>query len=245
MILCLDCGNSRLKWGVRDGSGWRASGALLLVDIAQVAQKLPTDCSPASIIGCNVAGDERACQIEAQIETALDRRIEWINATDEQCGVVNGYENPASLGADRWAALIAARAMQPGAAVVVLAGTATTIDVLDANGRHQGGVILPGISLMASALAANTAQLPQASGRYRDLPQNTHDAIVSGAIQATLGAIQRMFALLPSQKETICLLSGGAAAVLQPYLAAPCRRVDTLVLDGLACIAVTPRSDPA
>ena len=241
MILCLDCGNSRLKWGLRDADGWRATGALPLMDIAQLAQQLPMDCNQASIVGCNVAGIDRAREIEA----ALNRKVEWIKSLATQCGVINGYDEPASLGVDRWAALIAARALNRGAALVVMSGTATTIDVLDADGRHQGGVILPGIMLMTSSLKLGTAQLPHASGEYQPLPHNTHDAIISGAMQATLGAIQRMFAQLPSQEATGCLLSGGRAETLQAHLDIPCRRVDTLVLDGLARIATTPGFDPA
>jgi type III pantothenate kinase len=245
MILCLDCGNSRLKWGLRDGSDWRISGALLNGDIAQLATQLPKDCVPQAVIGCNVAGSERASQTEVQIESALNRKVEWITVTTEQCGVTNGYENPATLGADRWAALIAARALHQGAVLVVLAGTATTIDVLDKEGCHLGGLILPGVTLMARALAAGTAQLPQASGYYKQWPRNTHDAIVSGAIQATLGAVQRMAALLPAPQDAVCILSGGAAEVLQAHLDILCRRIDTLVLDGLVCIAATRRFDPA
>jgi type III pantothenate kinase len=244
MILCLDCGNSRLKWGLRKGSDWLASGVLAHTEITQLAQLLPAGCAPQLVIGCNVAA---AARIE-QIETALGLPIDWITAKDAQCGVVNGYEVPASLGADRWAALIGARALHRGAALVVLAGTATTIDVLDAGGRHQGGLILPGIDLMTSALAAGTAQLPLASGEYREfylVPRNTHDAIVSGAIQATLGAIQRMYAVLPLGQEAVCLLAGGAADVLQARLDVPYRRIDHLVLEGLACIAVAQSSDPA
>lgn len=244
MIICLDCGNSRLKWGLHKDGGWLATGACAHAGIAQLAASLPAGCTPTQAIGCNVAGAERAGQIEA----ALGLTIDWITAKDAQCGVINGYEAPASLGADRWAALIGARALQCGAALVVLAGTATTIDVIDADGRHQGGLILPGINLMTSALATGTARLPLARGENHEfhfVPRNTQDAIVSGAIQATLGAIQRMYTVLPSGQKAVCLLAGGAADVLQAHLDVPHRRIDLLVLEGLARIAVAQPSDPA
>ncbi|MFY9328797.1 MAG: type III pantothenate kinase [Georgfuchsia sp.] len=241
MILCLDCGNSRLKWGLHNDGGWLASGALLHAEIARLAEQLPVDCMPQDVLGCNVAGIARAGQIEA----ALCRPVNWITAKDVQCGVINGYDTPASFGADRWAALIGAHALHSGPALVVLAGTATTIDVLDADGRHQGGLILPGINLMASLLATGTAGLPQACGDYRLLPCNTHDAIISGAIQATLGAIERMFRAIPSGTNTVCLLSGGAAEALQAHLGMPCRRIDHLVMEGLVCIAAGQSSNPA
>ena len=244
MILCLDCGNSRLKWGLRKDGDWFSNGACAHAEIGQLAGKLTAACSLQKAIGCNVAGTERAGQIEA----ALGLTIDWITAKSAQCSVVNGYEVPASLGADRWAALIGARALHRGAALVVLAGTATTIDVLDAGGRHQGGLILPGIDLMTGVLAAGTALLPLVSAEYRKfylVPRNTQDAIVSGAIHATLGAIQRMYAVLPAWQKAVCLLAGGAADVLQVHLDVPYRRIDHLVLEGLASIAAAQPSDPA
>jgi type III pantothenate kinase len=85
---------------------------------------------------------------------------------------------------------------------------------------------------MRASLAGNTADLPHAAGHYRARPTNTDDAIVSGAIDATLGAIERLHATLGD--DALCLLSGGAAAELAPHMNLPCRRVDNLVLEGLA-----------
>lgn len=233
MILCLDCGNTRLKWGLRDNGNWAAHGALAHDEIAQIGSRLPAGAVPQTLVGCNVAGVERAAQIEA----ALGMPVRWIAAQPEQCGVINGYDNPQSLGADRWAALVGAHTLHPRAALVVLAGTATTVDVLHADGRFEGGLILPGLGMMADALASSTAQLPRTPGEYRLLPRNTRDAIASGAIHATLGAIERMFARLSSDRSAVCLLAGGAADALQPHLDLPTHRIDALVLEGLASIA--------
>jgi len=104
-----------------------------------------------------------------------------------------------------------------------MAGTATTIDALNANGLFRGGLILPGLSLMRAALARNTADLPHAAGHYRPHPTNTDDAIVSGAIHATLGAIERMRSTL--DEDALCLLSGGAAAELAPHFGVPHRLI--------------------
>jgi type III pantothenate kinase len=136
-------------------------------------------------------------------------------------------------------ALIAARQQHSGAALVVLAGTATTIDQLDASGRFCGGVILPGLDLMQRALARHTADLPLARGQFCATPTNTDDAIVSGARQATLGAIERLAAPLcrPASADFCCLLSGGAAPQLAPHLDVPLRCIDNLVLEGLAVVA--------
>ena len=229
MILCLDAGNSRLKCGLHDGSGWRMQGALNYDAFDDLVAELPQ--RPARIVACNVAGEAIRRRIDA-LAGNLAVPLDWLTSSAAACGVTNGYDTPAQLGADRWAALIAARALHAGPSVVVMAGTATTIDALDADGRFRGGVILPGLSLMRAALARNTADLPDAAGHYRPQPTNTDDAIVSGAIHATLGAVERLRATL--DRDALCLFSGGAAGELAPHLNPPCRLIDNLVLEGLA-----------
>lgn len=236
MILCLDAGNTRLKWGVHDGNAWRAQGACAHADCVGLVAALPAGIE--RILACNVAGGEIATRIAALAAT-LGVPLEWFRSTAACCGVTNGYDNPALLGADRWAALVGARGLHAGNALVVMAGTATTIDVLTADGHFRGGLILPGLELMQKALARNTAGLPEARGTYRDIPTNTDDAIASGTLQATLGAIERMHKALcrPASADFLCLLSGGAAEALAPHLDLPLLRVDNLVLEGLARVA--------
>jgi type III pantothenate kinase len=178
--------------------------------------------------------------VEAQLEAfakTLGVSLSQVRSQVRQCGVTNGYESPAQLGADRWSALIGARGLHSGASVVVNAGTATTIDVLDPDGSFRGGLIMPGLELMRASLARNTAGLPLAQGSFRELPRNTDDAIVSGCINATLGAIERMFQKIENAPEPLCLLSGGASESLAGALAIPHRVVPILVLEGLARIA--------
>ncbi len=233
MLLCLDAGNTRLKFGLREGAEWHAQGALEYASFNVLEKRLPA--APTHIVACNVAGEPARQRIEA-LAASLKVRLDWLQSSAVACGVSNGYDMPQQLGADRWAALIGTRSLQPGACLVVLAGTATTIDSLDDQGRFRGGLILPGLALMRSALARNTADLPQARGHFRALATNTDDAIVSGALHATLGAIERVRASLGS--DVPCLLSGGAAAELVKHLARPYRVIDNLVLEGLARYAL-------
>lgn len=231
MILCLDCGNSRLKWGLRRAGSWTGTGALPLA----TPGPLP-DLEADRILACNVAGSVGLRLIET-LASRTGVRVEWVASLASQCGVTNGYDQPAQLGADRWAALIGARALHRGPALVVMSGTATTVDVLDREGRFRGGLILPGLALMQEALATRAADLPAVSGEYRELPRNTFDAIASGCLQATAGAIERLFRPFAGEADALCLLSGGAAPTLVPHLALPLRTVDNLVLEGLARIA--------
>jgi len=228
-ILCLDCGNTRLKWGLRDGGDWTGQGALSLAALEGL------NVAADRVVACNVAGDRGRAAIDA-LGARLGIAVAWVKSRSRQCGVSNGYEHPEQLGADRWAALIGARALHPGPALVVMSGTATTVDLLDGDGNFQGGLILPGLALMRESLAAGAADLPAAAGEWRERPSNTFDAIASGAVEATAGAMERMFRRLAGP-DALCLLSGGAAPALAPRLGIPHRTVDNLVLEGLARIA--------
>ena len=237
MILAIDCGNSRLKWGVHDGAKWLAQGALAYADLAGFGDVLRQQPRAARAVVANVAGAEVGERVGAVLAGLTFEQIR-VSAAAEQCGVRNRYDHPEQLGADRWAALIGARHLHRGACLVVCAGTATTADVLDAEGAFQGGLIFPGLDLMLLSLARHTAQLPLAEGQFSGLPRNTADAIVSGCLHAQLGAIERMFAQVAADPDAACLVSGGAAARFFGLLRMPKRQVDNLVLEGLARIGL-------
>ncbi len=231
-MIAIDAGNTRIKWGVHDGSAWVAQGALPTGEAASLSEVSAGWPKAARIVACNVAG----ATVEAAISTSLATRFSpllWLRSSNGVCGVRNGYEQPDRLGADRWAALIGARGQLSTACLVVCAGTATTVDWLDASGEFRGGLILPGVDLMRASLARNTAQLPLADGNFRCEPRNTMDAIVSGCLHAQIGAIERMFAKLATEPGAVCLLTGGAAQSIVPLLSIPFQLTENLILDGL------------
>lgn len=236
-----DLGNTRLKWGVgRLAAGrieWLARGALGYDEIAELPVRLAA-AGDADVLACSVTDAARDAAFAALLHDAR-RRLRWFRPGAEFAGLRNGYRDPAQLGADRWAALVGAWLGTRGSALLVGAGTATTIDVLRADGEggatFVGGVILPGVSLMADALAAGTARLPRSEAGSQvslsRLPDNTAEAIAAGTLHAQVGAIERLRRSLPPGAP--CLLSGGAGGVLLPHLAPPVRLVDDLVLEGL------------
>ncbi|MBP5985559.1 MAG: type III pantothenate kinase [Azonexus sp.] len=240
MIICLDSGNTRIKWGVHDGVQWLVQGALAQADVNQLGGVLATASpKPERIVLANVAGPDAGDRIREQLSAWLSVLSE-VRSSSRCCGVTNLYSKPESLGVDRWCALIGARSLVQGAAVVVMAGTATTIDTIDADGQFLGGVILPGFELMAGSLARGTAALPMASGEYSIHPRCTDDAIVSGLIEAQAGAIERIFSRLNSRGGD-CLLSGGHAEQLAHLLVIPHRIAHNLPLEGLKQIAFEKR----
>ncbi len=244
MILVIDAGNSRMKWGLAGPHGWHALGVVPNSEIGTLAlrdwQNLPR---PARALGVNVAGEAARVRVEAQL-ARFRVAPEWLTATQAAGGVVNSYHRPEQLGADRWASLIAARNRivsrdaDAAAAVVVNAGTAVTIDALDGDGIFRGGVIMPGLRLMLRALADNTNALRVAPGEYRDFPTSTPDALYSGAMQAVCGAIELMRWRLSPDVTVKCFLAGGAASEIAPHLTAPVEVVDNLVLEGVLALAL-------
>ncbi|MGC2519567.1 MAG: type III pantothenate kinase [Burkholderiales bacterium] len=234
MILAIDCGNTRLKWGVHDGDVWRDSGSVPIANIARLGAAWKKMAAPEKIVVSNVAGDAARRRLDGVLSRWPVAPIR-VTPKRRQCGVTNNYKEPARLGADRWAALIGARALVRGPCLVVTAGTATTADILKRNGTFAGGVIFPGFDLMKRSLARNTARLPLADGHFAAQPRSTADAIETGCLLAQAGAVERMFATLGP--GAVCVLSGGAAARLAPHLRIAVRLVDNLVLEGLVRIA--------
>ncbi len=236
-LLLIDAGNSRVKWALVKGQQWLQQGIVENAQMAELRNTFSALSPPQKIIASNVAGQPIAQQLRAAC-AAWTVPIEFIAAKNQQCGVRNTYQHAEQLGSDRWAALIAARQQQRMASLVVNCGTATTVDALSAAGEFLGGLILPGLDMMRRSLTIDTAQLPKAEGQWQPFPRNTADAIVSGAVQATVGAIHLQFAALASQGEARCILSGGAADQIQPHLQIPLERDDYLVLRGLQIIGM-------
>ncbi len=237
-MLLLDVGNSRCKWVRTENGVCTHHGVTDNTEWPELQQNLAALPAPARVIVSNVAGEA----LEQRLRTLCAQwgaPVEFVVACAEQCGVVNGYEEPTRLGCDRWVALIAAWRRMGRACLVVNCGTATTVDALSDKGEFLGGLILPGITLMQQSLVRNAAQLREAEGHLQDFPRNTADAIHSGVIRATLGAIEQQYALLDAAETAVCVLSGGAAGQIQGDLGMPVQRVDNLVLEGLQIIGET------
>jgi type III pantothenate kinase len=236
MMLLLDIGNSRIKWALVEDGRQVHLGAFDNSALLSLQPEFAHKPVPSRILVSNVAGEAVAARVR-ELGAAWARPVEFVHAKPEQCGVRNSYAQPQSLGSDRWAALIAAWHAVRGACLVVTCGTATTVDALSAQGEFLGGLILPGIDMMQRSLAVGTAQLEATGGALINFPLNTADAIHSGVIKATLGAIESQFLLLrSSQAGARCVLSGGAAAKVLPHLSMPFDQVENLVLRGLQII---------
>lgn len=235
MLLAIDAGNSFIKWGYHDGRDWvshqRASLAAFCADPLHYLDRHPTQ-----VVISNVAG--KAFQ-ETVVRVFPSSILYWVKAEARACGVSNQYDTPAQLGSDRWAALIAARAITSAPCLVVSIGTALTVDMLAENGAFLGGLIAPGPQLMREALAHGTHAIQPPVGRFVPFPTNTADAVQTGVIYALLGTIERAATTFEAKQgaSVACILTGGAANLIAPYLNRPYQLVDNLVLEGLLVMA--------
>ena len=239
MILAIDAGNTLVKWGLHDGRNWQSIGSVAHLELVSVAKIWRSFEPPESIVISNVAGEKIRSELSVLV-SHLHREPHWIVAKDEECSVINGYRHPAQLGSDRWASLIAARAMYGGSCLVVSVGTAMTVDALSGEGKFLGGIIVPGPQLMVDALTGRTAGIRLRTGaKFQQLPDNTADAVYSGSRQALAGAIEQIRGIMMEMQleEPLCILSGGGAAEIEPLLRMPYRVVENLVLEGLIRIA--------
>jgi type III pantothenate kinase len=238
-ILAIDAGNSRIKWGVHEKGAWLVQGWVKTAQPARLARAWAGLGAPDVVLAANVAGARTARTLSAAAR-GFKRRIRFVKSAASQCGVRSAYANPAQLGPDRWAALIAARHLHRGPCAVVGVGTTMTVDALSADGVFLGGMIVPGAELMRGALAGGTARLRPRGGKFAFFPARTADAIESGVINALAGAVERMLSYMheAGQAEPLTLVSGGAARLVAPQLNGTVEVVDNLVLEGLIRIAL-------
>jgi type III pantothenate kinase len=275
-VLLLDSGNSRLKWALAREPYTRAApfvarGVLELSAVRRssraLAQVLRAGTADAGAItdaalriyACNVAG----AQVERQVRAAARRAglpaPLFVRSAAAAGGVRNGYAEAWRLGADRWAALIGAHHEYPGQALCLVGiGSALTIDLLTAQGRHLGGSIIPGPQMMIESLLRNTAGIrrraalpapllrrslvatpagqPRADALFA---QDTRAALLAGARHACAALIERAAADGRARlgRSVRLIIGGGAAESITPLVHPACRRDDDLVLRGLAVLA--------
>ncbi len=249
MIIVADIGNSFLKMARFDGrhlsnhvrvrhrdlldSDWQAAldeGASLPSDGAFVA---------------SVADQGVDQMFEAWLLSRGHQRPRYLASTEAACGVRNAYAQPAKLGVDRWCALIGARAQHQGPLCVVDAGTALTVDWLDADGLHRGGMIMPGPNLQAESLFAGTRHVHESSDAPDKLfADNTSEAVASGVCNACAALIERACSEIAAASggEVKVLITGGEADRIVPLLSVNADVQGDLVLQGVARLATQGES---
>ena len=230
-----DLGNTRLKCSpLLDGK----IGDVIAVphreaDLAEtLAEALPPRIDAAYV--ASVANEGlRVALLQALAQRA--RRISLVRTQKTYAGFRIAYTQPHKLGVDRFLAMLAAHARDDGAVLLCGIGTALTIDLIDAQGRHLGGRIAPSPTLMREVLHERAPQLPEEGGHYADFAADTEDALASGCEGAALALIEssREAAYRRLGRKPKLLVHGGGADSLMERLP-DATRAASLVLEGLA-----------
>lgn len=243
--LLFDAGNTRVKWAVLEGDRLGKTGSITHEQLREsgfgaLTAHLPRDVD--AVLASNTAGQTFATRLSGVIGIHCDCEVHFARSERRAFGVTNGYRNPRRLGVDRWVALIGARAELGGALCVVDAGTAVTIDALDREGVHHGGLILPGLRLMREALHVSTSDLPPAKRAGTGTAEGmalfaatTDGALDKGSMTAICGAIERAVARMRgSGYRPKLVLTGGDASRILRHLDGDALHRPNLVLQGLA-----------
>ena len=247
-FLAIDVGNTRLKWAMYDAACTDAAvlahGVEFLDNIERLAEGSWADLpEPTHMLGCVVAGDAVRRRVQEQMEI-WNVSANWVVSSPSEAGLTNGYDHPSRLGTDRWIAMIGAwhHVLTQGRqrpVIVVMVGTAVTVEAIDASGKFLGGLILPGHGIMLRALEAGTAGLHVPTGEVSAFPTNTSDALTSGGTYAIAGAVERMVqhVIAHCGEEPACVMTGGAGWKMMPSMTRPFELVENLIFDGLLHIA--------
>jgi type III pantothenate kinase len=246
MNLLIDIGNSRIKWATLVDGEWAATG-----DSVHKGQDPDTsfeflsgiDTKPGAVRVANVTGEAMARTAVAAVRARWQMPVEFAESQAAAGPVRNGYHDHRQMGVDRWLAILAAFDRCRGPVCVVDAGTAVTIDQVDGDGKHLGGVILPGPGLMRQALFRDTGDIENLAGieggpvRADELTlgRTTGAAIDGGALAAISGLIERCGEQLRQRSgDSALVLTGGDSERIITHLQSGADHRPLLVLEGLA-----------
>jgi len=245
--LLVDIGNTRIKWARLEGTrlGKPAAAAHAAWRTADYARHLFAPSHGIErVLVASVAGSRvnQALAAAAQRAGAVAR---FVTASRGAGGVTIGYPEPWRLGVDRFAAIVGAHEIFGTVPVCVVGvGTAMTIDLLDARGRHLGGVIVPAPNLMVETLLANTHGIRRrarggAVGGLGLFARSTRDGIERGSRYAAAALVDRAVEEASAfvGREPLVVLTGGDAGLVRPLVRSRCLTVLDLVLRGLAVLS--------
>jgi type III pantothenate kinase len=232
MILDIDIGNSYTKWRLTDGAVVYRSGSQTTQSISN-GLELPPGVPILRVRLSSVVSDSLQGDLVAQMKSQFNAEVAVAKVSSSAAGVTCGYDDPSSLGIDRWLGMMASYSRYQASVLVVDAGSAMTLDLVTAEGRHIGGYILPGLTLMRDALWGGTDRVKvdaYATSGGIDPAQDTAAAVNQGSLLASIAVIEKLLV----QYQSNLVVTGGDAKQLLPYLKGKVDYQPNLVLDGLA-----------
>ena len=241
-MLLIDIGNSRIKWAYTSNGRLVDHGAAM---VSESAEALPESATTAWI----KRQSSRVAIADVFGGGVVQHLCDWFQArwgvspevarvTRDALGVRTLYREPVRLGVDRWLALLAVRDRAPVG--VVNCGTAITIDVLDHQLIHRGGLILPGVALQRASLLQRSSgiRLGYEDGEAVEwdglLGCDTTECVTGDTLRAAAGGIARSVAQISARFESITwIMTGGDGPLLNRALTNQFEYAPDLVLRGL------------
>jgi len=237
MKLLIDIGNTRIKWCVEKNEVLGKGNVIVhqQTDFIQQIQLawLNLDTPNTLVISC-VSNQQIVEQLISLAETLWPNiKVMVAKSTAQAGGLSNAYPKANTLGVDRWLGLIALQYFYSGNSCVVDCGTAITIDMINQQGQHLGGLICPGLQLMKQSLSAGTARLSNSDQHFDvGLANSTESAIYSGALYAAAGLIEKSIADFSTCQTVV--ITGGDGGIIAKHLNLDCIVDTDFILKGLS-----------
>ncbi|MBM4055085.1 MAG: type III pantothenate kinase [Planctomycetes bacterium] len=242
MWIAIDIGNTNIHTGIFEADAMHASFSTLCREMHMHQENLKTSLaslplrSSISAVIVSSVNPETEHFIFEQIKTHLFAKPEKIG-TDIPVPLTVLVDQPEKVGADRLLNALAVYERVHDSAIIIDAGTAITVDVIDNHGAFIGGIIAPGMDISSKALHSNTALLPKVSiTRPKTvLGKNTVEAITSGIYWGTVGMIKQYIDMLFAelQKKPVVVATGGDAHILAGEIPVISSIIPALTLEGI------------
>lgn len=240
MKLLIDFGNSYVKWASLDQAGSMQIGAAIDHRGYSGDEKLPHIIAGLPIHLCreinavSVLGENFNSAFSHVVLSEFSIQSKFYYSQKNAFDVELAYDDPITYGADRYAALIAAAHTEVGAKIIVDIGTAVTIDAINADNVHLGGVIFPGLESMYSALnKADGIGVVASQNSIKYLNKTTQSAVYSGSalclrhgVEGIVSEISHMF----DENVIVLVAGGGAESVLKENIENYVLRRDLVLL---------------
>jgi type III pantothenate kinase len=242
-MILLDCGNSRIKAQFHDSGQLQASFSCSYgLDWDSILLRWMNPLSAHHCYFSSVLDSGRQARLDVCLARRFDGAVTRFTSRERALGVTNGYLEPARLGDDRWMALLAAEEMVDGNCLVIDAGSAITLDLLRADGRHLGGAILPGLNTSIGDFKRIFSHIDfeHAKIEQKDAPGCSTEAAIHidydhRSTETLPALVNRWTEILDSKAEI--LLTGGDAFGVQRLLEKPARILPDLVFRGILRLA--------
>lgn len=241
-VLCLDIGNTRLKWAECRLSDLRFMQEGV-VDNAPDIKKSDFDKCFGFLkvqpvwVSLVSSGDIKPLLTE-WFDEHWDMGVNFIRSDDKIYKQLNCYKVPSDLGVDRLLAMIAGKSLVAKEFCVADLGTAVTLDVVDSKHRHIGGMIMPGKQLMLQSLCENTANIETSAGINVELADSTANGVETGVTVCLLGGLERALRGISDEYPGIkIIVTGGDVKLVEQLSYFEVKRVKNLVLQGVGLVA--------